>query len=82
MPKRVFSLLDLISDYALDTPKIFDVYAYVAYVLFILIENGIMEIKELQNIFIENNKDKIMVLNEVLHTIFVNVIKVMHSRKN
>ena len=61
--KRVVSLLDLVSDYALDTPKIIDVYAYV---LFILIENDIMEIKYLQNIFTENNKDIIKDLNMIL----------------
>ena len=64
--KRVVSLLELVSDYALDIPKIIDVYAYV---LFILIKNDIMEIKDLQNIFTEKNKDIIKVLNMVLQNL-------------
>ena len=64
--KKVFSLFELVSDYALDIPEINDVYSYV---LFLFIENGIMEIKDLKNIYIESNKDT-NILNKVLKSIY------------
>ena len=63
--KKVFSLLELVSDYALDTPDINDVYSYV---LFLFIENGIMKIKDLKNIYTESNKDT-NIVNKVLKSI-------------
>jgi hypothetical protein len=63
--KKMFSLLELVSDYALDTPDINDVYSYV---LFLFIENGIMKIKDLKNIYTESNKDT-NIVNKVLKNI-------------
>ena len=64
--KKVFSLFELVSDYALDIPEINDVYSYV---LFLFIENGIMEIKDLKNIYTESNKDT-NILNKLLKNIY------------
>ena len=46
--KRIFNLFELVNDLAFETPKIYELYAYV---LYIFIEYNIMKIEDLENIF-------------------------------
>jgi len=48
LKNRLFSLISVVIDIAFETPKIYDIYAYVIY---ILIENQILEKKEMENTF-------------------------------
>ena len=67
LKERIFSLYEIVSDLALDSTSIYDVYAYV---LFIFIENEIMEIEDLENIMKE--KEGISILNKVLKYMYEN----------
>lgn len=68
LQRRVFNLFDIINDLALETPKVFEVYAYV---LYILIENNIMKIEDLQNIYKEEmNKIDLTNLNKIFKNIY------------
>ena len=49
---RLFKLLELVRDFALETPAIYDVYAYIIYIFII---NDIMDIKDLKEIIKEND---------------------------
>ena len=46
--KRLFNLISIVIDIAFETPKIYDIYAYLIY---ILIENQILEKDEMENTF-------------------------------
>ena len=61
MQERIFSLFEIVSDLALDSVNIYDIYAYV---LFVFIENDIMKIEDLENIL--KNSEGISILNKVL----------------
>ena len=54
--KRIFNLLTIVIDIAFETPKIYDIYAYVMY---ILIQNNILKKEDIDNKFkeISNKKD-------------------------
>ena len=67
LKERIFSLYEIVSDLALDSTSIYDVYAYV---LFIFIENEIMEIEDLENIMKE--KEGISILNKILKYMYEN----------
>ena len=67
LKERIFSLYENVRDFALDSTSIYDVYAYV---LFIFIENEIMEIEDLDNIMKE--EEGISILNKVLKYIYEN----------
>ncbi len=54
LQKRVFKLFDIINDLSLETPKLFEVYAYV---FNIMIENNLMKIEDLENIYKEEMND-------------------------
>ena len=49
---RLFKLLELVRDFALETPAIYDVYAYIIYIFII---NDIMDIKDLKEIIKEKD---------------------------
>ena len=53
--KRIFNLLTIVIDIAFETPKIYDIYAYVIY---ILIQNNIMKKEDIDNIFKEKSNKK------------------------
>ena len=61
LQERIFSLFEIVSDLALDSVNIYDIYAYV---LFVFIENDIMKIEDLENIL--KNSEGISILNKVL----------------
>ena len=67
LKERIFSLFEIVSDLALDSVNIYDVYAYI---LFIFIENDIMQIEDLENIVKE--KEGISILNKVLKYMYEN----------
>ena len=54
LQKRVFKLFDIINDLSLETPKLFEIYAYVYN---IMIENNLMKIEDLENIYKEEMND-------------------------
>ena len=65
--KRIFDLFEIVNDLAFETPKIYDIYSYV---LFILIENNIMEIVNLVKFYKEDmNENDISLLNKVFKNI-------------
>ena len=67
LQKKIFNLFELVKDLALDNPTIYDIYSYV---LFIFIDNNIMEIADMKNIFNkEMIKEDIEILSKVLHNI-------------
>jgi hypothetical protein len=53
LKKRIFDLFAIVTDIAFETPKIYDIYAYVIY---ILIENKVIEKEDVENIFKEKSK--------------------------
>ena len=65
--KRVFSLYELVKDYAYDTPKIYEIYSYL---LFTFIENNIMEVKDIQDIFKDKEGEDLKYLSGVLQNIY------------
>ena len=67
LQKRIINLFDIVNDLAFETPKIYDVYSYV---IFILIDNNIMEIENLVNFYKEGmNQNDICILNKVFKNI-------------
>ena len=61
LQKRIFNLFDIVNDFAFETPKIYDLYSYLIY---ILIENNIMEIENLANFYKEDmSKNYICIIN-------------------
>ena len=62
LQKRVFSLYELVKDFAYETPKIYDIYAYL---FFVFMENDIMEIEDFKKIFIGRKKDDIKKLSMI-----------------
>ena len=68
--KKVFSLLELVRDLSLDTPNIYEVYAYI---LFVFVKNEIMEIEDLKNVLDDgSNEEDIKILNTVLKNLYEN----------
>ena len=68
LQKRAINLFNLVKDFAYETPKIYDVYAYV---LFIFINYNIMNIEDLENIFTkEPDESDISVLNQIFKNIY------------
>lgn len=65
--KRVFSLYELVKDYAYDTPKIYEIYSYL---LFTFMENNIMEVKDIQEIFKDKEGEDLKYLSGVLQNIY------------
>ena len=47
LKNKIFDLFENVKDYAFETPKIYEIYAYV---LYLLIDNKIMDIEDLENI--------------------------------
>jgi hypothetical protein len=54
LKNRLFKLLELVRDFAIETPTIYDIYSYV---IFIFLDNNIMEIPDLEEII--NEKEAI-----------------------
>ena len=68
LKKRLFNLYDVVNDFAYETPKIFDIYSYV---ISIFIDNKILEIKNLENIFREEfDKNDISIINKLFLNIY------------
>ncbi len=53
--KRIFNLLTIVIDIAFETPKIYDIYAYVMY---ILIQNNVLKKEDIDNKFKEKSNKK------------------------
>lgn len=69
LQNRIFSLFEIVSDIALDNADIYDVYAYI---LFIFMENDIILIEDLENIFKEKMDVEISILNKILKYMYEN----------
>ena len=68
LQKRIFDLFEFVIDLAFETPKIYDIYSYV---LFIFIENNIMKVDNLKNIFRkEMNKSDMLILSKIYKNIY------------
>ena len=68
LQKRIFDLFEFVIDLAFETPKIYDIYAYV---LFIFIENNIMKVDNLKNIFRkEMNKSDMLIISKLYKKIY------------
>ena len=68
LQKRIFDLFEFVIDLAFETPKIYDIYAYV---LFIFIENNIMKVDNLKNIFRkEMNKSDMLIISKIYKNIY------------
>ena len=68
LQKRIFDLFEFVIDLAFETPKIYDIYAYV---LFIFIENNIMKVDNLKNIFRkEMNKSDMLIISKIYNKIY------------
>ena len=52
LKNRLFKLLDIVKDTAIDIPSIYDIYSYV---IFIFLDNNIMEVNDLEEIIDEKN---------------------------
>ena len=65
LQKRAFALFDQVSDYAYETPNIYDVYAHM---IFVFMQNEIMEINDLQKILKE--KEDLEKFNKVLKNLY------------
>ena len=55
LKNRLFKLLELVRDFALETPAIYDIYSYV---IFIFIDNNIIEIPDLEDIINEKEANE------------------------
>ena len=61
-------MFEFVIDLAFETPKIYDIYAYV---LFIFIENNIMKVDNLKNIFRkEMNKSDMLIISKIYKNIY------------
>ena len=69
LQKKIFNLFELVKDLALDNPTIYDIYSYV---LFIFIDDNIMKIADMKNIF---NKEMIKEDIEILSKVLQNISK-------
>ena len=68
LQKRIFDLFEFVIDLAFETPKIYDIYSYV---LFIFIENNIMKVDNLKNIFRkEMNKSDMLIISKIYKKIY------------
>ena len=68
LQKRIFDLFEFVIDLAFETPKIYDIYAYV---LSIFIENNIMKVDNLKNIFRkEMNKSDMLIISKIYNKIY------------
>ena len=68
LQKRIFDLFEIVNDLAFETPKIYDIYAYVIY---IFIQNNIMKVIDLEKIFKkEMNEKDISTLNKIYKIIY------------
>jgi hypothetical protein len=65
--KRVFSLYGLVKDYSYETPKIYEIYAYL---LFTFMENDIMEVEDIQDLLKGKESEDLKVLSGVLQNIY------------
>lgn len=81
LKNKIFDLFENVKDYAFETPKIYEIYAYV---LYLLIDNKIMDIEDLENIkeleAIEEDLKEINIVykniyNEIKNDEFKNIIK-------
>ena len=75
LQKKIFNLFELVKDLALDNPTIYDIYSYV---LFIFIDNNIMEIADMKNIF---NKEMIKEDIEILCKVLQNISKLFKDNE-
>lgn len=65
--KRIFNMFDLVNDFAFETPEIFDMYSYI---LNLFAEYGILEIKDLENIYNEEmSESDITIISKVLQKV-------------
>ena len=64
LKKKLLDLFDLVKDFAFETPKIYELYSYVIY---IFLENKIMEIEDLENLIKrdEEIKDNLNIINNI-----------------
>ena len=68
LQKRIFDLFEFVIDLAFETPKIYNIYAYV---VFIFIENNIMKVDNLKNIFRkEMNKSDMLIISKIYNKIY------------
>lgn len=81
LKNKIFNLFGIVKDYAFETPKIYEIYAYVLYLLII---NEILDIKDLENIkeleMIEEDLKKINIVyknidKEMKNDKFKNILK-------
>ena len=61
----MINLFTRVKDFALETPLIYDIYAYV---IFIFLENGIMEVNDLEGIIKE--KDFINITSSIIKKVY------------
>ena len=65
LKNRLINLFTRVKDFALETPLIYDIYAYV---IFIFLENGIMEVNDLEGIIKE--KDFINITSSIIKKVY------------
>ena len=76
LKNRLINLYLEVKDFALETPLIYDIYAYVIY---IFLENDIMEVRDLKEIIVE--KDSIEEDYSIISSIFKKVYKLYKIEK-
>ena len=76
LKNRLINLFERVRDFALETPSIYDIYAYV---IFIFLDNDIMEVQDLEGIIIE--KDSIEEDYNIVSSIFKKVYKLYKIEK-
>ena len=65
---KIFNLLEYVNDLAFETPRIYEIYAYVIY---LFIEHNIMKIDDLENIFkTEINMKCLSIINNIFKDIY------------
>ena len=68
LKKKIFDLFENVKDYAFETPKIYEIYSYV---LYLLIANKIMDIEDLENMQeLEAIEDDLKKINIVYKNIY------------
>jgi len=71
LKNKIFDLFDIVKDYAFETPKIYEIYSYVIY---LLITNKIMDIEDLENIKkLEVIEEDLKKINIVYKNIYENI---------
>ena len=70
LSKKILSLFEIVKDFAFETPKIYEIYSYIIY---LFIKYKIMEIKNLENIFLDekDTEEDLYIINNI----FINIYK-------